>query len=548
MVSKAAVRQQFPMIVEGMNTLAFFIVSVFLAYVTFSRAIYDHHLVGDRVYLVYGLVLAIILGGANLSYAQSTSVYRILTRSIIAFAMFYIATSHITVAETLLTGTALSAFELNYLWILALLCGCIGFFRPVFGLLPLLYVQWQKDQWKFVFDTPVEWMDYFTLLETGSFLILGYAIYALYRRRGLAGLDSRTENAAPVAPTKVDNWSLHPVDIVVLFAVALHFGNYFYAGLIKAALGDSPVDWVLNNRTEILVLAAWDSWVLPVSFNETLSSLTYELISSVRVATNLATITIQLLAVVAIVRLRWAILITLSYDALHLIIFVTTGIFFWKFIILNLAVVAALSVMAAREIPHKLKLALSLAVILSPFVFHIMPSFAWLDTPAINQVRLYAVTDEGKEYRVPSNYFLAASVNFAQDRWVWPEQGFFPTETWGITRNNAAAKAAQDCRNWVRTEEEFLKTPFDLPRERIERVVRRGHAQVLSMVDENGYVDYDLFPHHIFSMPWYFEDFKQLDKRRIVSFRYESQAVCIGYEDGKLTKQKIHSATFNIPL
>lgn len=548
MLSMAAVRQQFPTIANGTKSIPFFFVSIFVAYYTFSRVIYDHHLIGDQAYVVYGILMAIVLGGMKLSYAHSTLAYRILTRSIIAFAMFYIVTSHIEVADTLLDGKALSAFELNRFWIVAILFGCAGFVRPVFGLVPLLYVQWQKHQWMYVFDTPIEWMDYFTLLETGSFLILGYAIYALYRRMRFASLDMHAAKAALSEPKKAGFGSLHPVDILVLFAVALHFGNYFYAGLIKAALGDSPIDWVLNNRTEILVLAAWDSMVLPVSFSDALSRGTYEFVSNARVVTNLITISIQILAAVAIVRVRWAILITLSYDLLHTIIFFTTGIFFWKFIILNLAIVAALSAMSAREIPRKLKVALSSAVVLSPFVFHIMPSFAWLDTPAINQVRLYAVTDEGKEYRVPSNYFLAASVNFAQDRWVWPKQGFFPTETWGTTRNNAAAKPAQDCRNWVRTEEEMLKTPFDLPRERIERVVRRSHAQILSIVDENGYVNYDLFPHHIFSMPWYFEEFKQLDKRRIVSFRYESQAVCIGYEDGSLTKQKKHSATFDIPL
>lgn len=548
MLSRAAVRQQFPTIANGVNSVAFFFVSIFIAYVAFSRAIYDHHLVGDRVWIVYGILFAIILCGFKLSYAQATTAYRILTRSIIAFAMFYIVTSHIDVADTLLDGKALAAFELNRFWIVAALFGCAGFFRPVFGLVPLLYVQWQKHQWSYVFDTPIEWMDYFTLLETGSFLILGYGIYALYRKFGVAALDMHTAKSALDDRKKDGTWFPHPVDVVVLFAVALHFGNYFYAGLIKAALGDSPVDWVLNNRTQILVLAAWDSMVLPVSFSDALTRGTYELISNVRVVTNLVTITIQILAAVAIVRLRWAILITLSYDLLHTIIFFTTGIFFWKFIILNLAIVAALSAMSAPAIPRRLKLALSSAVILSPFVFHIYPSFAWLDTPAINQVRLYAVTDDGKEYRVPSNYFLAASVNFAQDRWVWPEHGFFPTETWGTTRINAAAKAAQDCPNWVRTEEKFLKTPFDLPRDRIERVVRRGHAQILSMVDENGYVDYDLFPHHIFSMPWYFGEFKQLDKRRIVAFRYESQAVCIGYEDGQLTKQKKYSSTFDIPL
>jgi hypothetical protein len=547
MFRKAAVRQQFPTILGGMHNPAFFFLSLFVAYIPFSHAIYDPHVADVRVYLVYGAVAAILVAGWKLGYAQATRAYRILTRSVIAFAMFYIATSHTKVADSLLAGKPLADFELNYFWIPALLCGGIGFFRPVFGLVPLLYVLWQKHQWMYVFDVPVEWMDYFTLLETGSFLIIGYAIYALYRRMGLASLDRET--AAATAATNRAERKFHPVDLLVLFATALHFGNYFYAGLIKAALGDSPVDWVLNNRTELLVLTAWDSSVLPVSFSDALSGFTYEAIAKIRVVTNFITIAIQLLAVVAIVRLRWAILVTLGYDVLHTIIFITTGIFFWKFIILNLAIVAALSAMGVAEIPRRLKMGLASTVILSPFVFHIMPSFAWLDTPAINQVRLIAIADDGNEYRVPSNYFLAASVNFAQNRWVWPGQGPFPTQTWGTTRNNRVAKEAQDCPNWDRTTERVFRTPsFGMPRERIERVVRRGHAQILSMVDENGHADYDLFPHHIFSMPWYFEDFKQLDKRRIVAFRYESQAVCIGYENGRLTKQRKHSATFDISL
>jgi len=374
-----------------------------------------------------------------------------------------------------------------------------------------------------------------------------YLIFALYRRIGSAQTNKLDDNAQSQSTWHVRNWPLHPIDVLVLFAVALHFGNYLYAGLIKAALGDNPVDWVLNNKTEILVLMAWDSAVLPLSFSESLSSVTYELIANIRILTNLITITIQLLAAVAIVRIRWAILITLSYDLLHIVIFITTGIFFWKFILLNLAVIVALSTMANYNVPRRLKLALPGAVFFSPFVFLILPSFAWLDTPSVNQVRLYAVADDGSKYRVPTNYFFSASINAAQDRWVWPEFGPFPTLTWGTTRNNAVAKAAQRC-DWERKDDEPLKSPYGLPKRQIERFIRRNHIQILSMIDEKGQIDYDIFPHHIFSMPWYFVDFKKLDKRRIVSYRYESRAVCLDYENGRLNRQVMHSAHFDIVL
>jgi hypothetical protein len=532
---------------EKVGLSAVHIAATIIAYILFSQAVYRPHLPGGTFILTYAVVASLALGGITLSYSLATPAYRILTRSVIAFALFYVVTSHIPIAEAVIAGDRLADFELNLLWVIAAACGLIGFFRPSFGLVPLLYIPWQKHQLAHVMGMPIDWMDHFTLIETGSYLILGYLVFGAFARAWPAIAPTpdggRTDHAGlrqSVQP------SLHPVDVLVLTAIALHFGNYFYAGLIKAILGDSPLYWILHNPTELLVLAAWDNSVLPISFDNRLPAFTYELLSNVRVFTNLFTIGAQLLAVVAILRIRSAIWITVFYDILHSIIFVTTGIFFWKFIILNLAIVASLSRMGIPSFPRRLKMALASIVVCSPYIFHIMPSFAWLDTRSVNEVHLYAVAEDGKEYRVPSNYFLGASITLAQNRLVWPADESFPTQTWGTTRDSAVARRGLAC-DWPQGPGRW-HVPFQVPKWAIEKFVRLNHLQILSMTDDNGFVDYDLFPHHIFSTPWGFEDFKKLDKRLIRSYRYESEAVCLGYKDGTVTRKRMHYSTFDIPL
>ena len=532
---------------EKVGSSAVYIAATVLAYIVFSQAAYRPHLSGGTVILAYAVVASLVLGGIRLSYSLATPAYRILTRSVIAFALFYVVTSHVPIVEAVIAGDALADFELNLLWAIAAACGVIGFFRPSFGLVPLLYIPWQKHQLTHVMGLPIGWMDHFTLIETGSYLILGYLVFGALARAWptLAPTydGSRTGRAGPQQLTQS---SPHPVDALVLAAIALHFGNYFYAGLIKATLGDGPLHWILHNPTELLVLAAWDNSVLPISFDDRLPAFTYELLSHIRVFTNLFTIGAQLLAVMAIIRIRWAIWITVFYDILHVIIFLTTGIFFWKFIILNLAIVAALSSMGGPSFPRRWKEILASFVVCSPYIFHIMPSFAWLDTRSVNEVRFYAVAEDGKEYRVPSNYFLGASITLAQNRLVWPADESFPTQTWGTTRDSAVARRGLAC-DWPQDPGRW-HVPFQAPKWAIEKFVRLNHLQILSMTDDNGFVDYDLFPHHIFSTPWGFEDFKKLDKRLIRSYRYESEAVCLGYKDGTVTRKRMHYSTFDIPL
>ena len=71
---------------------------------------------------------------------------------------------------------------------------------------------------------------------------------------------------------------------------------------------------------------------------------------------------------------------------------------------------------------------------------------------------------------------------------------------------------------------------------------------MMTNIDENGRMAYDLYPHHMFSVPWAFTAFRQLDKREIVGYKYSIEAVCLGYENSTFTREVIWRDGFDIKL
>ncbi len=542
-------KELFPTFTDRANLPIYYLITVLVGYAILSRCLYDPnlpHFGGFRFIPAYIIVGAIAFSGINISYAGATLSFRILVRSIISFALFYVVASHFSVSDTLIADRPFADFELNHAWIIAALCGVAGYFRPSFAVVTLQYIVWQKRQLSEVFGLAVDWLDYFTLIETGMVLIVGYLIYRGFRL--VVNIDQTTDaDASHSVDGTAKSTVLNPVDMLVILAVALHFGNYFYAGLIKAYIGSDPTFWFRENPTPFLTLAALESKVLPLSFSEGLTAFAYQTMDKIYPVTNLATIVIQLAALFAVIRIRWAIYATLAYDVLHVTIFVLTGIFFWKFILLNLAIVAALATMRTKKMSVALQSFLSFVVVISPFVFHIFPSYAWLDSRSMNVVRLYAVTDDGREVQVPSNYFLGLSVTFTQHRLVWPEKGPVTTESWGVSKSMDQMRKSMAC-DWGHETGDLPTANLYYPKERISRLIRRYHGQALTMLDGEGRFEYDLYPHHIFSMPWFFEEFRMLDKRRIKAYRYESETLCLDFKDGKPQHRRLWHGTFDIPL
>ncbi|MDH3668915.1 MAG: hypothetical protein OEN23_18505 [Paracoccaceae bacterium] len=485
-----------------------------------------------------GLLILVGLIGARVSYRDVPPAVSIVLRITLAFSVFYLVTSRMVLSPAVVGRPGDLGLIVNYVWVIAAFFGLIALVRPSFGLLPLYYIHMQKQALAAVFGVPISSVDYMTIIDTAGLLIIASLLLPLF-----ANIQRRSA-ALSLGPNRPDQLGL--MEAVLLAGVSLHFGNYFFGALGKIAVGGDLMFWVFENRTEYLILASSEAGVNPLSFSDSLLRSAYEWFSLASPLFNFATLAGQLFCVVLVVRPRLAMLTTAFFDLMHIGIFVLTGIFFWKFILLNLAIVLGLRRMIGRRIPPLFAVSLIGLVVVSPALFHIN-YFYWLDTRSMNSVRFWAVDDEGQEYRVPASYFLGISVTMNQQRLINPEHGPFPTWTWGTTRNRAEMRASETC-ELERIAESGAENRYFVTKQRIRNALRRYHAHVLENVDEDGLLAYDFYPHHIFSVPWKYRAFRTLDKRRIQQYRYSIEAVCLGYEDGAFSRQIQWHDGFDIPL
>lgn len=503
----------------------------------FSHAVLSLFVGGTPLGSVVFLAAVGVLG-FKVSYSEVPYPVAIVIRITLSFCVFYLVTSRMSLPDDLFGTRWDIGVLLNYAWILAVAFGLAGLVRPSFGLIALHYMHFQKQAVAFVFGVPITSADYMTIIDTVGLLILASLVYrpfcSLWEKCGFSGIRQPNERR------------LGLMEAVFMAAVALHFGNYFYGALGKLALGDSPLYWVLQNKTEYLVLTSRETGVNPLTFSDGFVKTMYEWFAYSSPLFNFATVAGQAVCVILIVRPRLAMLTTAFFDLMHIGIFVFTGIFFWKFILLNLAIVLGLRRMLDRTIPTLFAAYLVLLVVVSPALFHIN-YFFWLDTRSMNSVKIWAVDDDGREFRVPASYFRAFSVTMNQHRLVYPEHGPYPTWTWGTTRSRADVDASETC-ELERMAEGGQPNRYFVERDRIERAVRKYHRVVADQVSDTGNLTYDLYPHHMFSVPWEFDDFRYLDKRRIAKYRYTIEAICLGYEDRQFTRQVFWSDGFDIEI
>lgn len=216
---------------------------------------------------------------------------------------------------------------------------------------------------------------------------------------------------------------------------------------------------------------------------------------------------------------------------------------FWKWIILNFIIVGAASTLAGKK-QTRFEKVLGPALVIGGTLIFFAARLAWYESPAVNHAYFIAVDDAGHEHKVPSNYFGATSVTVAQNRLGVPGPIAFPTSTWGTTSSYAAMRAAYNC---AFTREQMIPRLKTSPAQ-VERFVRMHHQAVLERADEKGLISYDRYPHHIWSNPWMFDAFYNLDKRRIVAYRYTVDSVCMTYIDGHPKLHMINQDQMTVPV
>lgn len=438
------------------------------------------------------------------------------------------------------TFNALTDIRLRYRqFIFPILC-LLGFWRPAFGAAALFGAVCERRTLEDWFGDTLSATEFFPLAEIGIFLVIAAAIEKYALRNHFLG--------RAAVPVSADD-TLPLLTKITLVGVCLHLSNYFYSGLAKAMLGDHPLSWMIHNHTENMIPAHLEFGQLPLSVSDGLPELSYTGFGYVFILINAFTFFGQLLAIVAALRIRWIVAITAFYDLTHLAIFLVTGIFFYKWILLNFSIIAAFGALRAVSIPRQLQAYMVAIVVAAPALFSIA-HLAWWDTLSVDNERILAVLDDGTEVPVPSNYWGSFSVHYAQQRRS-PELAamLFPSR-YGKPKSQRMAELANRCEMPLPPDSGSTEVPVSIadPDGSISAHVRSHHFHMLTKLDDAGRVDYDFYPHHIWSMPWLFRPFEQLDKHRIRAYRFTVQAVCLGLENGKFSRKVIREKSFVIPV
>lgn len=484
------------------------------------------------IYVLVAILLLANIFSLDLNYQSTSVAFRTLTVGLSVISAFYIFTSYPTYIEYISSDYLYHAQYLSYARWLALICAIAALFRPTFIIFPMLFIFQSKHLAYMFTGIPITGTDYLPIIEIGMLLGISSFVYSLALNNSKINLST----------TNINYKNIQYFDFVVILCVAIHFGNYFYSGLYKLLLDGGILSWIQTNKTYFLLLNAYSSGNLPISHYQELFKYIYEIYKDNYVLSNLLIVSSQLISLIILFRIRWACALIILYDIIHLIIFLTTGIFFWKWILLNILLVVSLSKMNLKKLPTSIFI-LSILCILTAKTLFFTAKLAWYDTPALNDAHIIAITDEGKEYRVPSNYFLDTSVTFAQQRVGLPFIGHLPTKTFGTTFNTQIKNNAESC-NFLNSSEIDQPLSLDI----LRRYIARHHTYVLRHLNSDGLLNYDLYPHHIWSNPKEFTSFQKLDKRKIITYKFIINSVCNTYNDRKVHSKLMKSSEYIIKL
>ncbi|NNU16843.1 hypothetical protein HK107_10990 [Parvularcula sp. ZS-1/3] len=485
--------------------------------------------------------LAVIVG--SLAFIKSSDVARpllIVQRTIFLLFAFYAVISYPAVSDVYIYESWRSEFlHLHVRW-LAPAVAVLAWFRPGFGIVPVALMAWKKHLMAAQFGFKLNATDYYPVAELALYttLAIGFAAAG-------AIILKRKELPQPFKPN--EGWSLG--EAAFLGAFGIHIANYFYSAVAKVTLpGASLLTWVLENETHNIMMATWVIGLGPLQSFEWMGFAGHEFMARFQHGSNALVFASQVAGLFCIIRLRWAQLLTGFYDIMHLVIFVTTSILFWKWMTLNAGLVLALGWLIKRkEIPRPLVVMTMGVTLLAPTVFWVA-TLGWFDTAALNKATVEAITEDGRSVELPNVYFLEGSAQVSKSSIGSPFDGHFDISVFGKAKGGREQMHRAKTCDLPVAEESGLANSFT--REpRLETYFKQHHAYVQTRLNKEGRFNAWVFPHHNWANPSRYRDYQTLDLRQVTAYRYIIESVCLSYDgEGGVTEDVRLRGTYVIDV
>lgn len=425
------------------------------------------------------------------------------------------------------------------------ICAIASWYRPFLALITLCYLPWRDMMvQQFLGVMPNDRVDWIVLVEMGVFVLFCMALLKIcekyFSKEFLYG-KNRGDKINPVKPAET----------IFIVAICLHLANYFFSLVQKVALDGGPLTWIFENPTHQYIPFAYDRGLFPIA---NLSSenlfLLNNIVESLVLPLNISVFIAQALAIIALSNKRLLIGLTIFYDLMHIGIFILTGIFFWKWILLNLTIIIAFKYWKHKKLSASFNLACAGFICLTFFFFSVA-RLGWYDLNAARVTHVIAHYKNGETRFVPTNYFMSYSFRFifSFDH-ITP--GGFQENVW---MNTTLGKGAYKTLVETKTCEMTMGSPTSDPEHErrginvLKRILKNHHQYVLNHVDQNGYINYDRYPHHVWSDPFAFDDFKYSDKRDIIGFEIINRSICFNFnENGEYAPILKHKDSVYVPI
>lgn len=468
----------------------------------------------------------------GIRYAEVPRMLRAILRGIgvvVLVQVLFDAFGPVPPAPNIIFGAA-NEHTLFFRWgaLIAVIAGFASLWRPIF-LMPLFvyYVAFRlligpaAGIW--VSDT-----DFLSMLDAGVFAVFGGVIavvatsdWTLKRLPSLRAL---------MADMPADVLRLKATNLVWAVIVGAHLGNYFCSGVAKLmAGGPAPWTWLVQNPTQTAIVIGTERGDNPLAMFPSLLQFSWDTISTFGLAFNFFVLFAQLLAPLAILRVRWLLFFTLLFDMFHIGVYMTLGALFHFWIAVNLIIYTSAWRLKENEITSMMKLVCVLTVLFGHTIFY-TNWLGWLDGAKLASPQFYAMTRDGREVWVPQVYYGIYSYTIAQAATYVPEGHF----NFRIGGNNLNLNDWHDATSCGPRTAEAQTTGATL--KDMENLVRDTH----SFMVRHPYIKNDnlyyLYPHHMQPNPWVFREFNRLNIEDIVGYKYVVESVCLTLRDGQLVR------------
>lgn len=200
------------------------------------------------------------------------------------------------------------------------------------------------------------------------------------------------------------------ISIIAFFitVICLHVSNYYIPGAGKLLLSENYFDWIwVNDLSNILVAKYAEGW-LTGFISPAWITMIIEWFSNLAILMQLGAFLMQILAIFALFHRRFSLILFLLFELFHMAIFLASGILFWEWVLLNIAIIYVVKNLNPEEIKkifnYRVMLTSILIIFLGNHIFH-SRWLAWYDTPLSNSYEIYATMENGEKYQVDKTLF-----------------------------------------------------------------------------------------------------------------------------------------------